>query len=259
MAKAIFLDIDGTLLSFETHSVPCSTSKVLKEAGSLGYKIIIATGRASKNIQEIAEVPYDAVIALNGSECVLRDGTIVSQKQISSADFLKALALSEKFHFPMALELNEGVFVNRLNSTVIDAAKIVEHPVPSIVDLKGYFEKHTCCQFCFYLDADTEKVVMSQLPNLSASRWHPYFADINVKGVNKATGMEDFAAYFDLDLSQSLAFGDGGNDIPMLRRAGIGIAMGNASMAVKSVAKYVTGAVDDNGIEKALRNLNSLR
>ena len=58
------------------------------------------------------------------------------------------------------------------------------------------------------------KVVMSQLPNLSASRWHPYFADINVKGVNKATGMEDFAAYFDLDLSQSLAFGDGGNDIP---------------------------------------------
>lgn len=66
MAKAIFLDIDGTLLSFETHSVPCSTIKVLKEAGSLGYKIIIATGRASKNIQEIAEVPYDAVIALNG-------------------------------------------------------------------------------------------------------------------------------------------------------------------------------------------------
>ena len=56
MAKAIFLDIDGTLLSFETHSVPCSTIKVLKEAGSLGYKIIIATGRASKNIQEIAEV-----------------------------------------------------------------------------------------------------------------------------------------------------------------------------------------------------------
>ena len=100
---------------------------------------------------------------------------------------------------------------------------------------------------------------MSQLPNLSASRWHPYFADINVKGVNKATGMEDFAAYFDLDLSQSLAFGDGGNDIPMLRRAGIGIAMGNASMAVKSVAKYVTGAVGDNGIEKALRNLNILR
>lgn len=77
--------------------------------------------------------------------------------------------------------------------------------------------------------------------------------------MNKATGMEDFAAYFDLDLSQSLAFGDGGNDIPMLRRAGIGIAMGNASMAVKSVAKYVTGAVDDNGIEKALRNLNILR
>ena len=55
MAKTIFLDIDGTLLSFETHSVPCSTIKVLKEAGSLGYKIIIATGRASKNIQEIAE------------------------------------------------------------------------------------------------------------------------------------------------------------------------------------------------------------
>lgn len=99
MAKAIFLDIDGTLLSFETHSVPCSTIKVLKEAGSLGYKIIIATGRASKNIQEIAEVPYDAVIALNGSECVLRDGTIVSQKQNFQCRLLKSIGSFREVSF----------------------------------------------------------------------------------------------------------------------------------------------------------------
>ena len=51
-----------------------------------------------------------------------------------------------------------------------------------------------------------------------------------------------------------MAFGDGGNDIPMLRHVGIGVAMGNAENDVKQVADYVTASVDEDGIEKALRH-----
>ena len=51
-----------------------------------------------------------------------------------------------------------------------------------------------------------------------------------------------------------MAFGDGGNDVAMLRRAGIGVAMGNANDAVKSQADYVTTSVDEDGVLRALQH-----
>ena len=53
-----------------------------------------------------------------------------------------------------------------------------------------------------------------------------------------------------------MAFGDGGNDISMLRHAGIGVAMGNANDDVKAVADYVTTSVDENGIANALKHFH---
>lgn len=253
--KTIFLDVDGTLLSFQTHSVSQATVRALQCAHSRGHKLIIATGRAWTDLREIADIPYDAVIAGNGAECVLRDGTVVSQQLISEADFRKSLELGEKYGFPVALELNEGIFVNRVNALVEESAHIVEHPVPEVVDLEVLFSKHKCTQMCFYFDEKTEQEVMAQLPDLSATRWHPNFADINVKGVSKAAGMKVMVNYFGLDISQTIAFGDGGNDIAMLRAAGIGVAMGNASDTVKSNADYVTVSVDEDGVAHALLEL----
>jgi hydroxymethylpyrimidine pyrophosphatase-like HAD family hydrolase len=92
----------------------------------------------------------------------------------------------------------------------------------------------------------------TQLPGLSVSRWNPFFADVNVAGVNKAMGINEFASYYGFDVSRTIAFGDGGNDISMIRAAGMGIAMGGASEAVKSVADYITEAVDENGVRNAL-------
>ena len=100
---------------------------------------------------------------------------------------------------------------------------------------------------------------MTELPSLSAARWNPMFADINVKGIDKATGLKEICQYYGCDTSNTIAIGDGGNDIPMLIKAGIGVAMGNASDEVKSVADIVTDSVDDNGIYNILRNLRVIK
>ncbi len=55
-----------------------------------------------------------------------------------------------------------------------------------------------------------------------------------------------------MDLRNAMAFGDGGNDIPMLQAVPIGVAMGNSSDTVKQAASYVTADYDDDGISKAL-------
>ena len=254
MIKAIMLDVDGTLVSFETHKVLPSSVDALRKIHDGGIRIVIATGRAAGDLHEIADVPYDGIIALNGADCVLRDGTVIRKHLIPKDDFKKAMEIAKTFDFAVAIELDEGVFVNRLTPTVEQIAKIVEHPKPTVVDIENLFEKKECCQLCFYIDDEMEQKVMSFLPNLSLSRWHPLFADVNVAGISKATGLSVFADYYGIGMTEIMACGDGGNDIPMLKVAGIGVAMGNASEIVKASANFVTDTVENDGLCKALKH-----
>ena len=83
-------------------------------------------------------------------------------------------------------------------------------------------------------------------------RWHPAFVDVTAKGNTKQKGIDEIIRHFGIRLEDTIAFGDGGNDISMLRHAGIGIAMGNAADHVKAAADYVTDTVDNDGIAKAI-------
>ena len=79
---------------------------------------------------------------------------------------------------------------------------------------------------------------------------------MTARGNTKQKGLDEIIRHFGIRLEDTIAFGDGGNDIPILRHAGIGVAMGNASDRVKEAADYVTTSVDDDGIANALRYLN---
>ena len=71
-------------------------------------------------------------------------------------------------------------------------------------------------------------------------------------------GIGQFLRRLSLDWGEIMAFGDGENDVDMLRRAGVGVAMGNAEAAVKAAADYVTADVDQDGIYRALEHYGLL-
>ena len=252
MIRAIFLDVDGTLISFSTHEIPASARRALTQAHERGVRLFIATGRAANDLGPLEGIPYDGVVSLNGARCVANDGRVVSLHPIPRADFERALALSEEQDFAMGLELEEGVFVNRVTPDGKRVAHMVAHPVPEQTDLRELFGRVECCQLCFYFDAETQRRVMAELPTLVASRWCPIFADVNVAGIDKATGMEEFMRSYGFSAAEVAAFGDGGNDVAMLRAAGVGVAMGDEAL---NAADYVTASVDDDGIAKALAHL----
>ena len=79
------------------------------------------------------------------------------------------------------------------------------------------------------------------------------FVDVTAKGNTKRNGIDQIIRHFGIKLEETMAFGDGGNDISMLRHAGIGVAMGNANNDVKAASNYTTTSVDEDGIANALK------
>ena len=60
--KAIFLDVDGTLISFKTHKIPQTTIDALNQVHNNGIKIIISTGRVATDLGELDAIPYDCLL-----------------------------------------------------------------------------------------------------------------------------------------------------------------------------------------------------
>ena len=101
---------------------------------------------------------------------------------------------------------------------------------------------------------EEEKIVLPQLSQCCSGRWYPDFADITARDTDKGKGLRAVMAWKGLKREETMAFGDGGNDIPIIREAGIGVAMGNANESLKAVADYVTSSVEEDGISQALKH-----
>lgn len=253
--QAAFFDIDGTLLSFASHSIPATATEAVKHLRENGIKIFLATGRSVSNIGEAALLPYDGVIAMNGTDITLKDGMRISHHAIPENVFLRLLNRAEQYDVALAVEGDSGVFVNQMTERVKEISRLVDVPVPPVRELRDIFIPEVTSQLCLFADTATEKKIMSDFPGLTATRWCDIFADINVAGIDKGTGVKEICDYYGIDLACTIAFGDGGNDIPMIKTAGIGVAMGGAAESVKIHADYIAKTVDDDGIQSALKEL----
>lgn len=254
MIRSIFLDIDGTLVSFNTHTIPTSTVDALARAKDNGVGIYISTGRPKlliNNLRQIEDL-IDGYITTNGALCIKGETTVycnpVPQSDIDAIladsianDYACLVAGERDVVLVNAKQVFTDVFVNQLNVTNIDTSL----PLSA---LNG----QRILQFSPFIDANREARLMQLMPNCVSGRWHPAFCDITSSMADKGKGLEKMAEYLGLDIAETMAFGDGGNDISILRRAGVGVAMGNAGDDVKQAADYVTSHVDDNGIRNAL-------
>lgn len=253
MIKAVFFDIDGTLVSFKTHKVPQSTVDALSELRQKGIKVIIATARLLKQIDNLGDLQFDGMITVNGSYCIDTQNNVIAEHFIPKTD-LESLVDYEKniLHFSYAFLTDAGTFVNCIDDKVKQISELTNSPYPTACDLSDMVNEKVF-QLKLYVDKETELKIMSEtLQNCESSRWHENFANVNVGGINKSVGVDEFLKYYNISKSETMAFGDGGNDIEMLQHAGIGIAMGNANDEVKDIADYVTTSVDEDGIANAL-------
>ena len=235
MVKAIFFDIDGTLVSFETHKIPASTQEALKTLRDKGIKIFIATGRPQCLINNLGDLEFDGYITVNGSYCFTAGHQPIYKGCIPQEDIERLITFQQKYPVPFVFAYGNEMFVTEVNDRVQAVSDLIEIPVPPVASIEEARGKDI-------------------LTHCEPMRWYPLFADIIARGNSKSTGIDKVLEYFGINLKDTMAFGDGGNDIPMLKHVATGIAMGNAEPHVKAVADYVTTSVDEDGIANALKH-----
>jgi Cof subfamily protein (haloacid dehalogenase superfamily) len=253
MIKAVFLDIDGTMVSFKTHCISEETKKALREARKNGTKIFVATGRHRSDINNLGNLEFDGYMSLNGAYCWV-GSQMVFKKSIPQKDVENFIDFIEKEPKISCFFVEaDRVTVNMINEEVQKMIKLVNFSPRTVIPVSEILHKEIF-QLTAFFSVEQECHIMKMLPGCQASRWHPTFADIIVKGVDKSVGIRKISDYFSFRREEIMAIGDGGNDISMIKYAGTGVAMGNAVEEVKQAADYVTATVDENGAGKALKH-----
>ncbi|WP_343633949.1 Cof-type HAD-IIB family hydrolase [Fluviicola sp.] len=250
--KAVFFDIDGTLISFNTRTIPESAVLAIQKLQEQGIRVIVATGRSIQAVTPIRHLGFDGYVTFNGSACYDKDGNQLSRYTISPDSISRLLHYTENREINFVLMYENTVAVNLVTPEIIASQTKLKLPVPPVLDRTNP-DIGNVLQANVFIGPEEEAAFMQTvMPDCVAARWTPLFADVNPAGISKKIGLELFCSYFGLDVSETMAFGDGGNDITMLQYAGIGVAMGNAGANVKSAADYITTDADEDGIWKAL-------
>ena len=256
MIKAVFFDIDGTLVSFKTHTVHPTTLMALAELRRRGIKLFICTGRHELLIDKVDKNFFDGVVSMNG-QCVKIDGKTIFANTIAPEDIRNAVRFSESNHIATIYESIDFIRMNRVTPLALQGAELLDLELPQPTDVSDMHE-FPVLQLIFFGNDRDEAQMLSQMPSCEATRWTPLLCDIIARGGGKHIGIDHVLDYYGFSIDECMAFGDGENDITMLKHAGIGIAMGNAHDEVKEAADYVTSTADDGGIDCALRHFGLL-
>ncbi|MBQ6334981.1 MAG: Cof-type HAD-IIB family hydrolase [Erysipelotrichaceae bacterium] len=250
--KVVFFDIDGTLLSHKTGQVPESTKKALKKLQENGIKIVVATGRDLVEMKKlpIMDLNFDGYLTLNGNICLDKNEKMFDGNEIDPGEVEILVSIFQAGKIPFVLIGENKRYINFVDDTVIRTQEQTHGTIPDI----GEYQGEKIYQCLAFVDDGIRQKLDNMLDECMITSWNETGLDIIAKTGGKAAGIQKFLDREGVYRSQTMAFGDGENDLSMLKFAGTGVAMGNGVEHLKESADYVTADIDDDGIEKALEH-----
>ena len=249
--------------------MPESAKAALLSAKKNGHKIIISTGRYYEQIYPwlLDEVDFDGIIISSGAT-VLWGGKEIFHKSFSKDMFshvvntLESTGASALYFIGHSLGGTERDY-NRVCDALVEAGvsrEVVEDAYGNIVfsDVDKLESVEKVMYGCADVNIDEMKIRLGPAFNVdpfSFNNMPPTWGEITLSAISKGSAVRFLMDYVGADIRDSIAFGDGGNDVAMLKAAGVGVAMGNADESAKAVADMVTDHIDEDGIYNALVRL----
>lgn len=270
--KAIALDIDGTLTNDEK-VVTARTRGALLAAQRSGVRLILSSGRPIQGLRALAaelDLPANGglLVAFNGAHVVdaRTDEVLFDQPMDPSA---LASLVGHMREFDVIPWITEGsrLYVERGMRHVItyrgEPLDIVEyerkmcdlelHEVDDLLEVCGTpQDKLLCASEPEYLQQHWRAMYGPFTDELSGMFTADFYFEFMAPGIDKGRALAGALPKLGIDASEVIAFGDGQNDVSMLRWAGTGVAMGNAVDEAKAAADMVTASNNEDGIALAL-------
>lgn len=266
--KLIAFDLDGTMLN-DKKELSEENRRALLEAAEKGIEIVPATGRLPMALPEcLKDLPIHYGIFINGAEITdLRQGKSLGQTLIPWEQAIEVYRQAEQYPIIYDCYMDNKAYMSQAFRPRIPEFALNEHylqmmtqlriPVP---ELKEYLaqEKRGVQKLQFYFRKDQyplrEELLLGwKIPGIEVSSSVPNNLELNHEKGTKGHALKKLADHLGLDMSQTMAFGDGANDLSMIRMAGLGIAMKESWPPLKECADYVTGSCNESGVAAAIR------
>ncbi|BCZ46564.1 haloacid dehalogenase [Clostridium gelidum] len=259
MTKAIFFDIDGTLIDClgGIMDITPTVKKGIRNLQSNGHYVFIATGRPYAFLsQAILDFGFDGFILTNGTQVIIKNKTIYSEPM--DKEFVKkAITEFEKLNIQYILE---GELYSYMKNSCTEFYDFYDSIEISRKFLKSDYDIEKINTHKIEMLCPNEEAVNFCLSLMNSNPDYDHFHSIDAKALElyskkntKATGILTALEYLDIPIENSYAFGDGRNDIEMLSTVGCGIAMGNACDEVKKHAKKITDTVHNDGVAVGIK------
>ncbi len=265
--RLIALDLDGTLLTSGKTISPGDRAAVEAAIGR-GVLVVPVTGRPAQGVpQEVLDLPgVRYVISSNGA--TIRDviaGETLLETHLEAETALAVLAASD--HVTMIREaFREGVgylsradydiLCDRYEGAMLQYVLDTRQVLPGTIADFLREDPRPIEELFFLTESEAVKLdlqeTLSALPGIGFADPFPRDLEVMAGGIDKGEGLRFLLDRLGIDPSEAMALGDGGSDLPMLRMAGVGVAMGNSIQAVKDGADWVTDSCDENGVARAI-------
>ena len=275
MAKAVFFDIDFTMVEMVTGHVPASAARAIRALRENGHYAFLNSGRSRGHIRESAlyEAGFDGLVSGLGTmvECAsgkasdargtitpeLREEDILYEYRMPIPMVTEAIDRARRFGFRPMLEGREYVYFEASDFKNDIYAKIVSDRigdrVQSIEEHRGKWQISKLS--CDMAGADIEGGLAAFAEDYDIVLHSGIVCELTPKGHGKETGMEKICAHLGIPMADAVAFGDSNNDYKMMAAAGTSVAMGNAVDEIKAMADLVTTNIDDDGVWNGLCEL----
>ncbi len=255
MPKIIFFDIDDTLS--RKGIIAKHNKATLEQLASSDIKLIISTGRSRAilppDILALFDADVlDAIICMNGQYSFNKDG-IISHYPLSESQTSKIVRLCQTSQLIHKFDSATHIAWSAENQRLRDYNEITPN---SILD-PDYYKTNTVYQCSVFFNDQIDKMqdVNFAQDELKLVHWHTVGADILPADASKARGILDVCQYYGVDASECMAFGDGMNDLEMFDLVGFAVAMGDAKPELKERADFVTGTIEEYGMQAVLDRL----
>lgn len=276
--RLIAIDLDGTLL-MPDGSVSERNRDAIQSCLAAGLLICFATGRNWTESKAImAAVNHFAkAVFVSGAMVIDTEREVTLHRTMMAPDLARALCaeLEDMGHTVLALQDSGTAGVDYLISTRGEVTeptkqwmKVCQTRIHPVEDLGQYSHEHTIRVGIVATSGESHRV-QTALKNrfgdriLCHSLLVPAYGvdvlEVFDPAVNKWEGILHIARHHKVKPEEIIAIGDDMNDVPMIRNAGLGVAMGNAKPDVLAVAKRVIGRNTEDGLAKFLEELVAAR